>query len=80
MPHIIVKLYPGRSDDVKTQLADEIAKDVCDIAGCEEISVSVAFEEIASEDWAEKVYKPDILDNHQLLYKKPGYNPFDSST
>jgi hypothetical protein len=32
MPHIIVKLYPGRSDQQKTQLAEEIAKDVVAIA------------------------------------------------
>ena len=77
MPHVIVKLYPGRSNQIKTQLADEIAKDVVAIAGCEEKSVSVAVEEIKPEDWAEKVYRPDILDNQQGLYKKPGYNPFD---
>lgn len=80
MPHVIVKLYPGRSDEVKTQLADEITKDVAEIAGCEEKSVTVAIEEIKPEDWAEKVYKPDILDKQESLYKKPGYNPFDSST
>ena len=77
MPHVIVKLYPGRSDELKTQLADEIAKDVVAIAGCEEKSVSVAVEEIKPEDWAEKVYRPDILENQHGLYKKPGYNPFD---
>ena len=80
MPHIIVKLYPGRSDEVKTQLADEITKDVVSIAVCDEKAVSVAIEEIDPEDWAEKVYKPEILENEQGLYKKPGYNPFDSST
>ena len=77
MPHVIVKLYPGRSNQIKTQLADEIAKDVVAIAGCEEKSVSVAVEEIKPEDWAEKVYRPDIIENQQGLYKKPGYNPFD---
>jgi len=77
MPHVIVKLYPGRSDEVKTLLADEITKDVASIAGCEEKSVSVAIEEVEPEDWAEKVYTPDILDNQQRLYKKPGYNPFE---
>ncbi|MBW2181426.1 MAG: tautomerase family protein, partial [Deltaproteobacteria bacterium] len=69
MPHVIVKLYPGRSGEVKSQIADEIAKDVADIAGCEEKSVSVAIEEINPEDWAEKVYRPDILENQQSLYK-----------
>jgi len=77
MPHIIVKLHPGRSDMQKNRLAEEIVKDVIAIAGCEEKSVSVAFEEIKPEDWVEKVYKPDILGNPQRLYKKPGYNPFD---
>jgi len=76
MPHVIVKLYPGRSEQQKKQLADEIAKDVVAIAKCEEKSVSVAFEEIEPEIWAEKVYRPDILDNEDKLYKKPGYNPF----
>jgi 4-oxalocrotonate tautomerase len=76
MPHVIVKLLPGRSELQKTRLAEEIVKDVVAIAKCEEKSGSVAFEEIKPEDWAEKVYKPDILDSPEKLYKKPGYNPF----
>lgn len=76
MPHVIVKLLPGRTEQQKTRLAEAIVKDVVAIAKCEEKSVSVAFEEIKPEDWAEKVYKPDILDSPEKLYKKPGYNPF----
>jgi 4-oxalocrotonate tautomerase len=37
----------------------------------------VAFDEVKPEEWAEKVYRPDILENQQRLYKKPGYNPFE---
>jgi 4-oxalocrotonate tautomerase len=77
MPHVIVKLQPGRSEQQKTQLAEEITKDVVAIAKCAEKAVSVAFEEIKPEDWAEKVYKPDILGKPEKLYKKPGYNPFE---
>jgi 4-oxalocrotonate tautomerase len=76
MPHIIIKLYPGRSEQQKQQLSDAITQDVISIAECEEKSVSVAFEEIDPSDWAEKVYRPDILDKQDKLYKKPGYNPF----
>ena len=76
MPHVIVKLYPGRSEQQKNRLAEEIVKDIVAIANCEEEAVSVAIEEIRPEDWAEKVYKPLILDNPERLYKKPGYNPF----
>jgi len=43
----------------------------------EEKSVSVAIEEVQKEDWAGKVYQPDILNNKNRLYKKPGYNPFE---
>jgi 4-oxalocrotonate tautomerase len=46
MPHIIIKLYPGRSKEQKKQLASEIVKKVTEIAVCEEKSVSVAFEEV----------------------------------
>ncbi len=38
-----------------------------------EESVSVAFEEVKSRDWAEKVYRPDIQGKWDKLYKKPGY-------
>ena len=77
MPHVIIKLYPGRSDEQKAQLADEIVKDVVAIAKCDEKSVSVAFEEIEKEDWAEMVYKHDILNKKDSLYREPGYNPFE---
>jgi 4-oxalocrotonate tautomerase len=73
MPHVIVKLWPGRSEQEKKQLADAIVKDVVTYARCDESSVSVAIEEIKSSDWAEKVYKPDIIDKADTLYKKPGY-------
>jgi 4-oxalocrotonate tautomerase len=77
MPHVIVTLYPGRSEQQKARLAEEIVKDLVAIAKCEEKSVSVAIEEIKPEDWAEKVYRPDILNSPEKLYKKPGYNPFE---
>ena len=54
MPHVIVKLYPGRSEQQKNRLAEEIVKDIVAIANCEEEAVSVAIEEIRPEDWAEQ--------------------------
>ena len=76
MPHIIVKLYPGRSEEQKKKLANEIVKDVVEIAKCEKKVVSVAFEEIDKNDWPERVYKPDIMEKNENLYIVPGYNPF----
>jgi 4-oxalocrotonate tautomerase len=77
MPHVIVKLLPGRTEDQKQRLAEAITKDVMEIAVCEEKTVSVAFEEVDQSEWAEKVYRPDILEKEGHLYKKPGYNPFE---
>jgi 4-oxalocrotonate tautomerase len=73
MPHVIVKLWPGKSERQKARLAEEIAKSVMDVLNYGEESVSVAFEEVGAEDWAEKVYKPDIMSPSARLYKKPGY-------
>ena len=75
MPHVIVKLWPGNSEQQKKQLAEAIVEDVVAIMKCGEESVSVSIEEIEPQDWTEKVYKPDILNKPQNLYKKPGYNP-----
>ena len=77
MPHVIVKLYSGRTKDQKTRLAKEIVKDVVAITKCEEKAVSVAFEEFDPKEWPEKVYRPDILDRRDTLYIEPGYNPFE---
>jgi 4-oxalocrotonate tautomerase len=38
-----------------------------------EESVSVAIEEVEPQDWAEKVYRPDIINSSEKLYKKTGY-------
>ena len=73
MPHVIVKLWPGKSEQQKMQLAQAIVKDVMHVLHYGAESVSVAIEEVASQEWAEKVYKPDILNNAEKLYKQPGY-------
>jgi 4-oxalocrotonate tautomerase len=74
MPHVIVKLWPGKSEDQKRRLADRITNAVMAVLNYEEASVSVSIEEIPAADWAEKVYKPDILKHREKLYKKPGYD------
>ena len=77
MPHIIVKLYPGKSERQKAVLAEAITKDVMSVFNYGEESVSVSFEEISSKNWLEQVYKPDILGKPENLYKKPGYDPYE---
>jgi len=77
MPHVIVKLWPGKSEAQKTRLAEAIVKDVVSALHYGEESVSLAMEEVKPKDWAEKVYEPDIEGQWDKLYKKPGYDLSD---
>ncbi len=77
MPHVIVKIWPGRSDEQKARLTEAIVRDVTNILLSGDASVSVAFEEVAAEDWTELVFEPDILGKWDKLTKKPGYGPKD---
>ena len=77
MPHVIVKLWPGKSDRQKARLSEAIVHDVMNVLNYGEESVSVAIEEVKPENRVEKVYKPDIQQKWDELYKKPGYDPSD---
>jgi 4-oxalocrotonate tautomerase len=74
MPHVIVKLW-GKSADQKRRLSDAIVRDVTSILNYGDESVSVAFEEVASNEWTDRVVNPDILGNWDSLTKEPGYIP-----
>jgi 4-oxalocrotonate tautomerase len=75
MPHVIVKLYSGRSELQKQEIAEAVANAVMASAGSAERSVSVSIEDVAPDEWVETVYKPDIVGKPDQLYKKPGYDP-----
>ena len=73
MPHVIIKAWPGKTEQQKQTLADRITQDVIEVLGYGEESISVAFEEVNPRDWAAQVYQPDIEQGRGKLYKKPGY-------
>jgi 4-oxalocrotonate tautomerase len=75
MPHVIVKLQTGRSDQQKTKIAEEVTKAIMATANCAEQAVSASIQDIEPSDWVEQVYKPDIIGRPDTLYKKPGYDP-----
>ena len=74
MPHVIVKLWPGKSERQKARITDAIVEDVMNILHYGDESVSVAIEEVSARDWAKQVYQPDIVQKTDQLYKKPGYS------
>jgi 4-oxalocrotonate tautomerase len=73
MPHVIVKLWPGKSEAQKARLAEKITRDVIEVLDDADESVSVAIEEIKSSDLAKRVYQPESKGKWDTLYKKPGY-------
>ena len=73
MPHVEIKCYPGRTDEVKIKCALEVSKVVAETLGCNESAVSVAIKEIEQADWKEKVWNPQIVVEEKYLYKTPGY-------
>lgn len=74
MPHISVKMYPGRSEKEKAELAEAIAQDAMDVISVGRSSISVAIEDIPPQEWKEKVYDPEIIGKSDNLYIKPGYS------
>ena len=76
MPHVIVELASGRSEQQKARLTEDIVKAVMAHANVPDLAVSVSIEDVEPKDWVEKVYKPDIVGKWDSLAKKPGYDPF----
>ena len=73
MPHIVMKCYPGRTEEQKNLCAEKMAEAIAQTMGCPVSSVSIAIEEIEKEDWKETVWDAEISPNMEKLYIKPGY-------
>ena len=72
MPHIAVKLWPGRKEEAKENLAKKIVNVVVEELNVDAGAVSVAIEEVKQSDWEEQIYKKEIKDNSNI-YVKPYY-------
>ena len=72
MPHVVIKCFPGRTEEVKQACADRVAADVAEALGVNLSSVSVAIKEVPKEDW-KNVYDNEIMTEKADLYKEPGY-------
>lgn len=74
MPHVIVKLYTGKSAKQKARLAEAVTHAVTATLEYDDKSVSVGIEDVDPKDWASNVYMPDIIGKPDTIYKKPGYS------
>ena len=77
MPHVILKMVEGRTEEQKKALSDALTLAVTTALGCGDDLVSVAIEDVKDEEWMAKVYVPDIQRQPGRIYRMPGYGPED---
>ncbi len=74
MPHISVKMLEGRSEEQKKQLAQALEKTLSEKLGCATTWVTVSIEDYSAEQWQD-VFKKEVTENEENLYKKAQYDP-----
>lgn len=74
MPHVNIKCYPGKTGEQKRRLAEKITEDITEIMEVTEEGVSIIIEEIPEEEWKNIVWKKEISNKREMLYKFPGYS------
>ena len=62
MPYIRIKAYP-KDQATKEKVVEAINKTFVDNWGCAPEAISIFIEEVAPEDWVEKVEKAEIETN-----------------
>ena len=55
MPHIAIKMYPGRSEELKKDIAEKTRDFLAQEMGMEEKFFSVSVEDIEKDKWQEEV-------------------------
>lgn len=64
MPHIAIKMYPGRSEELKKDIAEKTRDFLAKEMGMEEKFFSVSVEDIEKDKWqkevVDKIAKDDL--------------------
>ena len=72
MPHVIVKMFPGRTQAQKQAVADAITQALITTLGSKPASISVGIEDVAPDAWDATVKTPDITAKPETIFKHPG--------
>ncbi len=72
MPHIELKVYPHYNKESLAALAGKLVKDVAEALDVPERVVSLAIEEVAPDEWNDRVFEPLIKDR-ECLVVQPDY-------
>ncbi len=75
MPHIVIKMFKGRTEEQKLKAATDLKLALCQSLGCSEDVVSVSVSDYTPEEWQEQ-YRLEIDENPDIVIK-PNYRPED---
>ena len=73
MPHVIIKLLPGRTEEQKLEISKRITDVLVEVAITKPGNVSVAFEDVSGEDWTEQVTIPFLHGKSETICKWPDH-------
>ena len=73
MPHVNVRMYPGRTDEQKRALTAKIIQAFDEALDIPSKWLTVAIEEVAQEHWNAEIVEPEVLGKQALRYKEPEY-------
>jgi 4-oxalocrotonate tautomerase family enzyme len=76
MPHISLKMLKGRTEEQKKRAAAALTEALKQSLGASDAHISVSVEDYTALEWQE-VFKREITDKPDKIYKKPRYDPKD---
>ena len=68
MPHIVIKLWPGHTEEEKRAAAEAVVRAAAEQLHAEPGWFSVGIEEVSPQRWEEEVFRPEILEKRDSLY------------
>jgi 4-oxalocrotonate tautomerase len=71
MPHVNVRMYPGRTVEQKRALTQRIVEAVQETLGVPEKAVTVVIEDVSPNDWNAVVVEPEIRAKKDCVFKGP---------
>ena len=72
MPHVIIKMYTGRTPEQKRAAAKAAAGAVVDSLGVDPTGLTVDIQDFSKDEWQEKVVDKDIKPREQELIIRYG--------
>lgn len=70
MPHVTVEMLPGRTKEVKHNLAEHLCQTVAACVNVDPSDVSVSILEVSAENWKATVYDR-VLNEEAAIYRRP---------